>query len=223
MKRILPLLLLCISLAPLRAQEAKACFTAMPDSLCPLLTAVNRADCIDFIESGMKARVTNRFGKESEMTRLTPDYIRLQTSAQSTWQMKLLTTADSTRVICTVSTVCATACDSDIRFYTTAWQELPASRYLPSLPLLTDFINEETPSTESGGDSTHEDTSPQLRQADMLLMQAELSPDDDTLTFTCTTPAYREKEVAETLSNLLGKAVTYRWQGGIFHREEQRE
>lgn len=29
-------------------QEAKKIFVNMPDSLSPLLTAVNRADCIDF-------------------------------------------------------------------------------------------------------------------------------------------------------------------------------
>ena len=56
------------SFAPLRAQqEAKAVFVSMPDSLSPLLTAVNRADFIDFLESKMKAKVENRFGGESEM------------------------------------------------------------------------------------------------------------------------------------------------------------
>jgi len=50
----------------LQAQEAKTFFKNMPDSLSPLLTAVNRADCIDFLESKMKAEVTNRFGGKSE-------------------------------------------------------------------------------------------------------------------------------------------------------------
>ena len=68
----------------------------MPDSLSPLLTAVNRADFIDFLESEMKAEVTNRFGGKSEMTELTPDYIRVQVTPQSTWQMKLLSVNDST-------------------------------------------------------------------------------------------------------------------------------
>ena len=70
--------------APLRAQqEAKAVFVSMPDSLSPLLTAVNRADFIDFLESKMKAKVENRFGGESEMTDLNKDYIRIQMTSQS--------------------------------------------------------------------------------------------------------------------------------------------
>ncbi|GAE82385.1 hypothetical protein JCM10512_586 [Bacteroides reticulotermitis JCM 10512] len=64
----------------LYAQEAKKLFVSMPDSLCPLLTSVNRADCIDFLESKMKAEVDNRFGKKSEMTDLSKDYIRMQMS-----------------------------------------------------------------------------------------------------------------------------------------------
>ena len=90
----------------LQAQEAKTLFVNMPDSLSPLLTKVNREDCIDFLESKMKAQVENRFGKKSEMTDLGKDYIRMQMSVQSTWQMKVLALNDSTNVICTVSTVC---------------------------------------------------------------------------------------------------------------------
>lgn len=65
------------------AQEAKTVFVNIPDSLCPLLSSVNRADCIDFIESKMKAQVTNRFGGKSEMTELSPDYVSLQMSDAS--------------------------------------------------------------------------------------------------------------------------------------------
>ena len=67
-----------MGIGSLSAQLAKTCFTNMPDSLSPLLTAVNRADFIDFLESKMKAEVTNRFGGKSDMTELTPDYIRVQ-------------------------------------------------------------------------------------------------------------------------------------------------
>ena len=76
------------SLASLQAQEAKTLFVNIPDSLTPLLTKVNREDCIDFLESKMKAQVENRFGKKSEMTELGTDYVRMQMSPQTSWQMK---------------------------------------------------------------------------------------------------------------------------------------
>lgn len=105
-----------ISMTSLQAQEAKAVFVNMPDSLSPLLTKVNREDCIDFLESKMRAQVENRFGKKSEMTDLSKDYIRMQMSPQTTWQMKLLALNDTTNIICTISTACAPACDSRIHF-----------------------------------------------------------------------------------------------------------
>ena len=89
-KLVVFLFAVCMGIGSLSAQLAKTCFTNMPDSLSPLLTAVNRADFIDFLESKMKAEITNRFGGKSEMTELTPDYIRVQVTPQSTWQMKLL-------------------------------------------------------------------------------------------------------------------------------------
>lgn len=136
------LLAICLLVLPLslRAQLAKDVFKAMPDSLNLLLTSVNRADFIDFLESKMKAEVTNRFDGKSEMTALTPDYIHIRMTPQSTWEMKLLPLTDSTKVVCAVSTVCAPACDSHIRFYTTDWKELPAADFLPALPVTDDFI-----------------------------------------------------------------------------------
>ena len=92
------------SLASLQAQEAKTLFVNIPDSLTPLLTKVNREDCIDFLESKMKAQVENRFGKKSEMTELGTDYVRMQMSPQTSWQMKVLALSDTTKVVCLVST-----------------------------------------------------------------------------------------------------------------------
>ena len=168
-KLIVFLFVVGMGIGSLSAQLAKTCFTNMPDSLSPLLTAVNRADFIDFLESKMKAEVTNRFGGKSEMTELTPDYIRVQVTPQSTWQMKLLSVNDSTRLICTVSTVCAPACDSHIKFYTTGWEELPAASYLASLPNMNDFI---LPASDTVDVYRYQNA---RLQADMLLMKADLS------------------------------------------------
>lgn len=194
----------------LQAQEAKTCFKNMPDSICPLLSAVNRADFIDFLESKMKAEVTNNLGGKSEMTVLSPDYIRVKMTPQSSWQMKLLSVSDSTKVICTVSTVCAPACDSHVRFYTTEWKELPASTYLPSLPALDDFIAEASDTTDV---YAYQDA---RRQADMLLMKADLSAKEATLVFTFTTTDYMSKEAADKLKPFIRRPMVYVWNKGRF-------
>ncbi len=120
------------------AQEAKTLFINVPDSLCPLLTKVNREDCIDFLSSKMKAQVENRFGQKSEMTDLSKDYIRMQMTPETSWQMKVLALNDTTNVICTVATACAPACDSSIRFYTTDWKPLTDHSFI-TLPVILEY------------------------------------------------------------------------------------
>ena len=195
-KLIVFLFVVGMGIGSLSAQLAKTCFTNMPDSLSPLLTAVNRADFIDFLESKMKAEVTNRFGGKSEMTELTPDYIRVQVTPQSTWQMKLLSVNDSTRLI---------------KFYTTGWEELPAASYLASLPNMNDFI---LPASDTVDVYRYQNA---RLQADMLLMKADLSGKDATLTFTFTTPDYMEKEAAEKLKPFLRDPIIYTWKEGKFN------
>ena len=210
MKKI-GLCLLFIGWHSVYAQQAKTCFTQMPDSLCPLLTAVNRADFVDFLESKMKAEVSNRLGGKSEMTRLTGDFIEIRTSAQSTWQMKLLPLNDSTRVICTVSTVSAPVADSHLKFYTTAWKELPAEGFLPQQAVtLDDFF----PAPADTVDIY--DYQAARRQADILFLKASLDEKEPTLTFTLTTPDYIDREMAEKLKPSMRPSLTYRWRGGRF-------
>lgn len=196
------------SLASLQAQEAKTLFVNIPDSLTPLLTKVNREDCIDFLESKMKAQVENRFGKKSEMTELGTDYVRMQMSPQTSWQMKVLVLSDTTKVVCLVSTACAPACDSSLRFYTTDWKPLADSQFI-SLPVMSDFLS--TPDS-----TTIYDFDEARRSADMLLMKADFSKDNSELTLTLTTPDYMAKETAEKLKPFLRRPIVYHWKNGVF-------
>ena len=175
----------------------------MPDSLSPLLTAVNRADCIDFLESKMKAQVNNRFGRKSEMTKLSKDYIRVQLSPQSDWQMKVLATSDSTQVICTVSTAYGPVYDSSIQFFDTDWKRLTVSDYVTP-PVLNDFF--------IATDLSNVEAFDRLRKSvDMLLMKAELSVEETDITFTLSTPEYMEKETAEKIKPFLCRPLKYKW------------
>ena len=208
MKKIITILLALVSVACVQAQDMKTLFVSMPDSVVPLLTKVNREDCIDFLDSNMKAEVKNRFGKPSELKKLTADYLLLQTTPRSSVEMKLLPLNDSVKVVCVVNTICAPACDSEIRFYTAQWQELskPDFVQLPSADafyLPVDTLDYKFPLLR--------------KQADMELLKFELSPDNATLSVTYTTPDYLVKEDREKLVAYLRKSpVVYQWTDGKF-------
>lgn len=211
MKKVLLMLgtWLCASL--LAAQDMKALFVSMPDSVIPLLTKVNREDCVDFLDSQMKAEVKNRFGNSSELKVLTPDYFLLQTTEQSTTEMKLLPLNDSTQVICAVRTVCGPACDSQVTFYDKQWKALPVSDFLASPQPEAFFLP-----IDSASMATWES----LRQKmDMDLCKASLAADQPTISFVYTTPQYLSKEDREKADPYIRKEpVVYRWKEGKFER-----
>ena len=191
------------------AQDMKSVFIAMPDSITPLLTKVNKEDFVDFLDSNMKAEVKNRFDGTAEMKVLTEDYTLVQTSAIGTLEMKLLPVNDSTKVICMVKTVCASACDSDVRFYTSDWsKELDAASLLQRPSADVFFLPNDTLSEE--GVLIR-------KKADMHLMKVSLSKDVPTLTFIYTTPDYLNQEDKEKLlPHLRKEPVVLEWKDGQF-------
>ena len=191
------------------AQNMKTVFVAMPDSVTPLLTKVNREDCIDFLDSNMKAVVKNRFGNVAEMKVLTDDYVLMQTSEVGTLEMKLLPLADSTKVICMVKTVNVPVADSSVRFYTSDWsQQLDVKEFL-QLPSMDAFFLPD--------DSLKDEAILTRKKADMHLMKAQLSKEDTSLTFTYTTPDYLNEEDREKLlPHLRKEPIVLRWSEGKF-------
>ena len=209
MKKLIYLFLVWGCTLSVAAQDMKKVFIAMPDSLTPLLTKVNKEDCIDFLASNMKAEIKNRFDKSSEMKVLTEDYLQMQMTENSTLEMKLFPVNDSVKIVCMVKTVCSSACDSEIRFYDTSWKkEFPKSDYLQLPAPQTFYLPTDTVSSE---------VELIKRKADMHVMKAVLSEDDSSLSFIYTTPDYLNQEDREKLSPYLRKeAVVYRWKDGKF-------
>lgn len=191
------------------AQDMKTVFVAMPDSVTPLLTKVNREDCIDFLDSNMKAVVKNRFGNVAEMKVLTDDYVLMQTSEVGTLEMKLLPLADSTKVICMVKTVNVPVADSSVRFYTSDWsQQLDVKEFL-QLPSMDAFF--------LPNDSLKDEAILTRKKADVHLMKVQLSKEDTSLTFTYTTPDYLNEEDREKLlPHLRKEPLVLRWSEGKF-------
>ena len=108
-------------------------FREIPDSLLPTLSENNRLDMLDFMESKMKAEVTNRLGGKSEMTSLTDSTLSIRMSAALKVDMLLLNrelpaTSDDQdpTVICMIETfgIDSLSLDSRVRYFTQSWQPI---------------------------------------------------------------------------------------------------
>lgn len=216
MKKGLFAICICLLMSlSVNGQEIKTIFMNMPDSLCPMLSANNRADFFDFMASKMKAEVKNGFEMNSVMTDLSKDYFSLQIAKKSIWQVKLLAVSDTTKIICLIRTVYGPVADSSIDFYTTKWKSLSAGEYVTP-PVMNDFFN--TPASKNDTDSLYSNYLSIRRAANMLFMRASLTKSDNTLTFTFTTPDFLGKEMADKMKPFLTKPILYVWQNGKFER-----
>lgn len=192
-------IMLCDS-AVTYAQNIRSAFVQMPDTLLLLLTQNDRRDCIDFVDAGMRAVVTNRLGGKSELTRLSPDYLCLKTSPTSTMQMRMLPHAAGDSILCVVNSVHAEACNSDIRFYNSKWEELS----LFSKPRIKDFF---LPS-----DSLQR----YIDMADIYLVKLELSSVSDSLRADYTMPSYMTSDDSTKIAPML-RTLWYNWDGHGYH------
>ena len=119
----------------LMTPSIKDVFKQMPDSLMPYLSQNNRLDFIDFIDSNMKAEVSNMTGGTSEMTALTGDSLSIRMSEALRVDMMLLNLdepVDSIRqVIVFVETFLADSIygESVCKTFTVDWK--PVTRDIP--------------------------------------------------------------------------------------------
>ncbi len=184
------------------AQSMREVFVNAPDSVLPLLTRINREDCIDFLNAGMRASVTNRLDGKSELLSLTDNFIELRSSECSTVQMRLLPLAGDT-VVAVIKSVCAEACDSRISFYKSNWEPCAV---LFVRPPIADFFQ------------SPDSAARYMPKCDIYLVKLSLSPTDETVVAEYTMPQYMNAEDRAVVAPCL-RPLVYRWKGGSFVRE----
>ena len=150
MRKFLTVLVFLVMTSPLSAQVTmRDVLKQMPDTLTPYLTANARLDLIDFIDSNMKAEVSNSLDGKSELLKLTETYALLALTPSSRLEMRLLDSdepVDSVRqVLCVVRTYGTDTCESVVDFYSVHWRKLPAFDLHDPFGLFVATLGEQEP------------------------------------------------------------------------------
>lgn len=189
MKQFILSILLSALAFGLKAQDMAAVFAAMPDQQIPQLESAWRKDLIDLYTTGKEARLKNTMNGFSTLQKLTSDYLLLQVTERSLLEMKLLPLVNNTHVVCVVTTVNGPVPDSRVEFFTTEWQPLRAEDLFT--PVSAEWFLKEAADIY---DPAYLDA---VSRLDMDLIRYALSPDQETLTATYTTPLYLGQEERE--------------------------
>ena len=186
------------------AEPAAQLFVSMPDSLVPSIEVNRRKDLIDLFHAGQQAQVTTKLGGTARMTQLQENLVVLSLSQQSRMALYLYTTTGNDSVVALVNTVYAPAGDSRIRFFNSAWRELPASKYI-ELPTRDDFFL--FPDSLS-----KEEYKALMRPVDICLVEYTFDT-DGSICARQSWEKYLDPKSFEKIKPYLREAITLRWNG----------
>ena len=206
MKKMIYILLLfaCAAVQGVIAQDMRSLFLSAGDEIFPLVTKNGRADCVDYVDAGMEARVTNRLDGTSVLKKLTGEYMYMETSAASWTEARLLPFEGDT-LICMVKGVKAEAADSRLLFYDRSWNAVRGDSLITEPAIDDFFVSADSAARYSG-------------KCDIYLVKYSLAADGGILTAEYTMPDYMNEEDAAAVTPLL-RALVFRWNGKRFVRE----
>ncbi|MCM1313506.1 MAG: DUF3256 family protein [Bacteroides sp.] len=208
MKRFL-VVICCLlgTLCTVCAQNMRDLIKEMPDSVMPLLTHNNRLDMIDYLDSNMKAEISNRFGGQSEMVVITDDYVDIKVSEQSEVAFKLLPFGDD-NIICMIHTCQSVADDSRIKFYSAQWKQLPGESFF-SQPSSDDFLLKPDTLSESEFQSVR-------NKIDATFIKMVFVNNSTDMVLTFTTPEYMSEDDMAIVAAYLREPIRMKWSGTRF-------
>lgn len=190
--------------ATIYAQDIGDVFKSMPSEMLPGFTDANKTMLL--VDTG-KTVVPYALGEIEKLSH-TNDYLIINTSDIGTMQLKLLPTADSS-VVCVIRTVCAKACDSNIRFFTTDWQEVDSKTILPEISKEIFFDSSQKNSDKYKYALSLPDISP---------ISAEFVNGKDDLTLRFDAKTYLSAEFYEEVKPFLkSETVLLSWHNGKFN------
>lgn len=191
-----------------RAADLRTLFIGMPDSIIPTLTRSDRLDFLDYMDSGMKARVRNKLGGESVMTLFEENMLSIQTSRSGRMDMLLLKRGKDENLICIIRTVNAKYEDSRLSFFTEDWKSVPADELI-ELPVIDDYLTK---------DALKNDSLDYFKKMSMLRLQS-IVPADGALEFRYTSLDDLGEDADKYRDWIKPTPIRYTWNGKTFKRK----
>lgn len=189
------------------ADDMRTLFINMPDTIMPALTRSERMDFLDYMDSGMRARVRNKLGGESVMTAFSDRSLTIMMSQSGRMEMTLFPRKKGGSLICVIKTVTARFDDSHIAFYNEDWTPVDGKAIL-ELPQFDDFLTKE---------ALKNDSLDYLRKQSILRLQSATATDNG-LEFRYTSLDDLGQDAERYKAWFKPEPLRYTWNGKHFRR-----
>ncbi len=208
-KRPIAIICMCVMLLGMvQAQDIRTLFINMPDSIMPALTKSERMDFLDYMDSEMLPRVSNKLGGESVMTSFSDRSVAVMTSQSGSTEMVLFPLKKGGNLICVINTVTARFRDSRLSFYNEDWT--PADgKSLIEMPQFEDYLTKEALKSDSLG----------VLKTESILRLQSVTWTDNGLEFSYTSLDYLGEDADRYRSWFKPEPLRYTWTGKRFKRQ----
>ena len=141
-KQTVSIAIVLLAIQTLQSQNIERYYVEMPNILNPVTTRQQRAELLEYFNTGMGDSIENRFGMQTRILMLDTlnNHILIQNTDISTFEMKIII-AQTDTFIGIIKTVCTPICLSTIDFYSLQWKKRDDITF--NFPKSVDWINEE--------------------------------------------------------------------------------
>lgn len=190
------------SFAQLTASKA---FVEAPRNVLPLLDRNARLDMLDYFNSGLTTKTSNKLNGSSAVTAVSHEQVAVQMTDASTCHIAVIP-ASKDSLIAVITTVSTPAPDSKMTVYSSDFKhELTTSVF--SKPTLKEWL------TDGGSLGTVEAMVP------FLLISYSYDPSTGILTLTNNTKTFLSEDVYTIVEPYLKKEIRYKWTGKKFAKQ----
>lgn len=213
MKKLLPIIFLLFGISGLYGQAIEWAFVNLPEQYLPLFTNEKRAELIfRHNVSGMDT-ISNNFNGISRLREIdiVHEYLKIDLTEKSTFELKILPTNDLTPVIVFSHTVCAPVCDSHLAFFNSEFRRLNTDMNLifPEIAI-SDFLD--ATKIHAAGETLENI----VRKYDVLLASVFLQKDNTILVQSNTKELLPSEIYEEILPYIIGDKILLTWEDGVF-------
>ncbi len=210
MKKFISLItFLYISLSATAQTKVKDVWLSMPDSLIVYLDKSKKKEMTNLFEMKAKAETTTVFEEKAVLEDMTDSYISVKLNNATMLQMRVLRTLQDKEIICVVKTLSSPQKESEVDFYSTDWKLISSLNKKEKCP----FIMRSDKNKNGAGlddikktlfikpESMRNDEFESYKQLiNIELVSAELSKEEETITFKLSLPLLSEDEMKKASS-----------------------